>query len=68
MASEGYKQRHLKYLGPMWQTMDKGHVMTAFFKNVPNNCPIWADGSNELWGIWGISSLTLNIHFVFLCP
>ena len=22
--------------------MDNGHVMT-FYKNIPNNCPIWAD-------------------------
>ena len=27
-----------------------------FFKNIPNNWPIWADGPNKLWGIWGISS------------
>ena len=29
-------------------------VMIAFFKNVPNNWPIWPDGPNKLWGIWGI--------------
>ena len=28
--------------------MDNGHVMTAFFKNISNNRPIWADGPNEL--------------------
>ena len=27
-----------------------------FLKNIPNNWPIWVDGSNKLWGIWGISS------------
>ena len=25
-------------------SMDNGHVMTAFFKNIPNNRPTWADG------------------------
>ena len=28
--------------------MDNGHVMRAFFKNIPNNWPIWADGQNKL--------------------
>ena len=46
--------------------MDKGHVMTSFFKNIPNNWPIWAEGPNVLWGIWGISGLTLVICFVFV--
>ena len=42
-----------------------GHLMTAFFKNIPNNWPIWTDGPNELWGN---SSLTLSqdIHFVIV--
>ena len=36
--------------------MDNGHVIRALFKNIPNYWPIWADGPNNLWGIWGISS------------
>ena len=36
--------------------MDNGNVMMPFFKNIPNNWPIWADGPNELWGIWGNSN------------
>ena len=35
--------------------MDNGNVMT-FFKNIPDNWPIWADVPNELWGIWSISN------------
>ena len=27
---------------------DNGHVMRAFFKNITNNWPIWADGLNKL--------------------
>ena len=27
--------------------MDNGHVMRAFFKNIPNNWPIWADGEKN---------------------
>ena len=38
------------------QVMDNGHVMRFFFKNILNNWPIWADGPNKLWGIWGVSS------------
>ena len=33
-------------------------MMKPFFKNIPNNWPIGADGLNELWVIWGISSFT----------
>ena len=36
--------------------MGNGHVMKALFKNIPNYWPVWADGPNNLWGIWGISS------------
>jgi hypothetical protein len=37
--------------------MENGHVMWTFFKNIPNDWPIWADGPNKLVvGIWGISS------------
>ena len=36
--------------------MDNGHVIRAFFKNIPNNWPIRAYGPNKFWGIWGISS------------
>ena len=28
--------------------IDGGHVMKNFFKNIPNNCPIWADVPNKL--------------------
>ena len=28
----------------MHEIMDNGHVMTAFFENIPNNWPILADG------------------------
>ena len=31
--------------------IDNGHVTRVFFKNTPNNWPIWADGPNKLWGI-----------------
>ena len=33
-------------------TYDKGCVL----KNIPNNLPIWTDGPNKFWGIWGISN------------
>ena len=36
--------------------MDNEHVMRAFFKNIPNNWSIWADGLNKLWDTWGIFS------------
>ena len=32
--------------------MDNGHVKRAFFKNIPNNWPIWAGELNKLLGIW----------------
>ena len=34
--------------GVVHGTMDNGHVMRTFFKNVPNKWPIWG-----LWFIWG---------------
>jgi hypothetical protein len=35
-----------------YRSMDNGHVIRTFFKNIPNNWRlIWADGSNKLWGI-----------------
>ena len=37
--------------GALRQHMDNGHMIRAFFKNIPNVWPIWADGSNKLWGI-----------------
>ena len=30
------------------QPMDDGNVKWAFFKNIPNNWLIWADGPNKL--------------------
>ena len=27
--------------------------MVTFFLNIPNVVANWADGLNELWGIWG---------------
>ena len=27
----------------------------SFFENIQNNWPIWPDGSNKLWGIWGLN-------------
>ena len=38
--------------------LDNGPEMRAFFKIIPNDWLIWADGPNKLWGIWGIFSCT----------
>ena len=49
--------------------MDNGHVIRTVFKNIPNNWPIWADGLNEFWGIWGIMGIpseNLSTHFVIV--
>ena len=37
--------------------MDNRHVMRTFFKKIPNNWPILANGSNKLWDIEDISTL-----------
>jgi hypothetical protein len=50
-----------------WKTITKdmnNGVMRAFFKSIPNNWLIWADGSNKLWGIWGIK---LSAHILSFC-
>ena len=46
----------LAWLSCLPRHMDNGHWMRASFKSIPNNWPIWPDGPNKLWGIWGISS------------
>ena len=46
--------------------MDNGHVMRAFFKNIPNNWPIWADGPNDS-GVFGVLSGELLAHILSLC-
>ena len=48
-------------------SMDNGHVIRAFFKNITNNWPIWADGSNELWCILGVFPVELSVHILSLC-
>ena len=30
--------------------IDNGHMLRAFFKNIPNRWPVWADEQNKLWG------------------
>ena len=47
--------------------VDNGHVMRAFFKNIPNNWLIWADEPNKLEGIWGIFPVKLSAHNLSLC-
>ena len=46
----------------LFQRMDHGHVMRAFYKNIPNNSSIWADGPNKLWGAVKLG----NIKLVFI--
>ena len=50
--------------------MNNGHLMRAFFKNIPNNLPIWADGPKRLLAIWGTSNWSICqhtfCHYVYL--
>ena len=63
-AQPKWLPRFLFYIFYWVKTMDNGHVKMAFFKNIPNNWPIWADEPNKLWDIWGISSWTFSTRFV----
>ena len=35
----------------------------SFFQNIPNVLTDWADGPNELWGIWGTFHDVLSVYF-----
>ena len=47
---------------PLW-TMD---MLWELFQNIPNNCPIWSEGPNKLWDIWGISFWTISMLVDFI--
>jgi hypothetical protein len=47
-------------------SMDNGHVMRFFFKNIPNKWPIWADGPKIL-GVFVVFPVVLLVQSHYEC-